>query len=367
MGKKWITLESWQKKKISHWFLFFTVTSLVFISVVCIHMNREKSSVFLEYSKTLENESYSEELKEKVSTNAVPVRVGTYVENIKAISLKECNFRTTFLVWFRWDGDAELDFQGDAFRIYNGLIHKKELLKDYHRDGVHYQQFRMDVTVSKSFNIARFPLGSQILKFYIEPNTYMADEVVIVPDKENSGVNQNLNISGYSLVRNDIAEHIIVYPNDMNQPDLTVPRVSSELVTILEINRSDWGLYMKCFIALFGTTVWVFIVLYVCANHKVNPLGTIPSALFGTVGNLMVGANLLPDMVQVGLVEYVNIFGIMIVLFGALSIININRIREYKANTDFAKLYGRVMFYTLLIICLFGQIVIPLSAHIWGM
>lgn len=366
MRKRWRELEPWQKKKISHWFLFFTITALVFIGAVCTHMNMEKSSVLIEYKNALENDEESIALKEKVSQNAVPVKVGTYVESIKAISFKECNFRTSFIVWFRWEGDAELDFQGDAFRIYNGLINKKELMQDYHKNGEHYQEFRMDVTVSKSFNIARFPLGSQILKFYIEPNTYMADEVVIVPDKENSGVNQNLSISGYSLVQNDVAEHIIVYPNDMNQPDLTEPRVSSELMTIMEVNRSDWGLYMKCFIALLGTTVWVFIVLYVCANHKVNPLGTIPSALFGTVGNLMIGANLLPDMVEVGLVEYVNIFGVMIVLFGALSIININRIREYKENTEFAKLYGRVMFYTLLVICLLGQTIIPISAYMWG-
>lgn len=365
MGKKWKELVPWQKKKITRWFLFFTITSLAFISIVCVSMNSEKNNVFIEYAETLENDAYSIDMKNRICQNAVPVKVGTYVENIKAISLKECNFRAGFLVWFRWEGDAELDFQGDAFRIYNGLINKKELLNDYHKNGIHYQEFRMDVTISKSFNIERFPLGSQILKFYIEPNIYRADEVVIVPDKENSGVNNSLDISGYTLVQSDIAEHIIVYPNDMGQPGLQEPKMSSELVTILEVNRDDWGLYMKCFIALFGTTVWVFIVLYVCANHKVNPLGTIPSALFGTVGNLMVGANLLPDMVQVGLIEYVNIFGIMIVLYGALSIININRIREYKENAEFAKLYGRVMFFTLLIICVAGQIMIPISAHIW--
>lgn len=363
---KWKELLPWQKKKLLHWFLFFTICATAFIGGVCIHMNLERSGTGIEYAAALANDADSEALKQQLSGQAAVVTAGTYVENVKEISLKNCNFRVSFLIWFKWEGHPELNFTGDEFRIYNAVINKKEVLHDYEKNGLHYQQMRMDATISKSFDIARFPLGSQVLKFYIEPNQYTVNEVVFVPDTANSGVNKNLHISGYELLRSDVAEHTIVYPNTMSNPKFEMPRTVSELVTVMEINRTDWGLYMKCFIALVGTTVWVFMVLYVCANHKVNPLGTIPAALFGTVGNLMVGANLLPDMVRIGLVEYVNLFGVMIVLAGALSIININRIREQKENSGFAKYYGRVMFYTLLVLCLAGQIIIPASAYMWG-
>lgn len=363
---KWRELKPWQKKKMIVWPSVYVLIAIIFIGFVICHMISEGSAAGEEYKLALANDGQSLALEQELSGEAVPVTTGTYVETIKEISLKNCNFRVSFIVWFKWAGEYELDFTGDQFRIYNGTINKKEVLADMVENGLHYQEFRIDATVSKSFNIARFPLGNQVLKFYVEPNEYTASEVILVPDRENSGVNQNLSISGYSLKRHDVGEHVIVYPNTMNHPEFTRPRTSSELVTVLEISHSNWGLYLKCFIALLGTTVWIFIVLYICANHMVNPLGTIPAALFGTIGNLMVGANLLPDVVQVGLVEYVNLYGTMIILAGALSIININRIREQEGGAEFARLYGRTLFFVLLVLCIAGQILMPVSANMWS-
>lgn len=362
---KWKQLEAWQKKKVAGWLTFYVIVATLFIGFVVVHMRAERNATADEYEAALANDENSAALEKKYSESAVKVSTGTYVESIKDISLKNCNYRVVFIIWFKWN-DAELDFLKDQFRVYNGVINKKEVIKDYHENGVNYQEFRLDVTVSKSFNITRFPLGSQVLKFYVEPNGYTADEMVFVPDTENSGVNKNLSISGYELVRHDVAEHTIAYPNTMNNPRFDGPRVTSEIVTVMEVQRSDWGLYLKCFIALVGTTTWMFIVLYVSAFHKVNPLGTIPAALFGTIGNLMVGANLLPDVVQMGLVEFVNFYGTLIILAGALVIININRIREHHGNNKFAKYFGKVMFFTLLILCLAGQIIMPISANMWG-
>lgn len=363
---KWNELQPWQKKKIIAWPLAYIMIAVIFIGFVTCHMSAEGSAAGREYEAALTNDTQSAALRDELATDAVSVTTGTYVETVKDISLKNCNFRIAFIVWFKWTGHDELDFTKDQFRIYNGVINKKETLADIVEEGVHYQEFRMDVTVSKSYNVARFPLGNQVLKFYVEPNTYTAGEVVLTADRENSGVNKNLNISGYELRRHEVAEHVIAYPNAMNHPEFSRPRVVSELVTVMEIGHSNWGLYLKCFIALLGTTVWIFIVLYVCANHMVNPLGTIPAALFGTIGNLMVGANLLPDVVQVGLVEYVNMYGAMIIFAGALSIININRIRERGEGGDFACFYGRTLFYVLLVLCVAGQILMPLSANMWG-
>ncbi|MEG0367574.1 MAG: hypothetical protein RR585_12110, partial [Coprobacillus sp.] len=222
-----------------------------------------------------------------------------------------------------------------------------------------------DVTVSKNFNISRFPLGGNILKFYIEPNEYTIDEVVFVPDVENSGVNKNLNIASYSLVRHNISENVISYPNTMNNPRFQNPRVTSEIATVIELERSDWGLYLKCFIALIGTSIWVFMAFYVCANHKVNALGMVPATLFGSIANLMVGANLLPDVVELGLVEFVNIFTVMIIIGCIFGIINTNRIRETSDHL-FEKYFGRFMFYTLLIIFLVGEVILPIAAIAWG-
>ena len=362
---KWHDMQKWQKKRLSIAFLTVLLVCTAYVSIAVISMMDEHSSIASAYDNTFKNADESLSLKESLGKDAVKVSSGTYVETLKEISLKNCNFRVSFIVWFKWTGNDDLDFTDNGFRIYNGVINKSEVMANSSENGIHYQELRVDATVSKSFNTSCFPLGSQVLKFYIEPNQYTVDEVIFEPDYENSGVNRNLSISGYDLVQHGIAEHVITYPNTMNYPGSERPRTTSEIVTVLEVSRSDLGLYVKCFIALIGTTVWILITLYVCANHAVNPLGTVPAALFGTIGNFMVGANLLPDVVEVGLVEFVNIYGTLIIFMGIISIICVNRIRETGGGKGFAKTFGRVMFYTILILCLAGQIAMPLAAYRW--
>ncbi|MEG2372511.1 MAG: hypothetical protein RSB36_06970, partial [Hydrogenoanaerobacterium sp.] len=178
----------------------------------------------------------------------------------------------------------------------------------------------------------------------------------------NSGVNPSMGISGYKLMRNTVGVVNYEYLNTQSDPVIGKAPVHSELVTALEINRSTWGLYVKCFIALFGTTTWVLITLFLNTYHKVDPLGMIPAALFGTVSNIMVGANLLPDALQLGLIEYVNIWGVMIILAVTFAIININRIRSKYEDKEFAVFYGRIMFYTILTLTVVGNVSLPLTA-----
>ena len=109
----------------------------------------------------------------------------------------------------------------------------------------------------------------------------------------------------------------------------------------------------------------MLITLFICTYHRVDPLSMIPAALFGTVTNIMVGANLLPDALQLGLLEFVNIFGIVTILAVAMTIININRIRNKYEDRDFASFYGRVMFYTILVLVVAGNIILPMSAYMF--
>ena len=63
-----------------------------------------------------------------------------------------------------------------------------------------------------------------------------------------------------------------------------------------------------------------------------------------------------------GLLEFVNLWGVMTILSVAVVIININRIRNKYEDKEFASFYGRIMFYTILILVVAGHIALPLSA-----
>lgn len=299
----------------------------------------------------------------RLSTNATEVSVGTYIENLKEVSLKNSNFRLEMMVWFNWQGDEALDMANN-FRVYKGLINKREVVKESYENGHCYQLVRMDVTITKNYWTKRFPLESHQLKVYLEPN-YTVDQVVITPDKEGSGYNSNLSIAGFDFVRMDTGVFDMKYNSTHGDPKYKDAAYTTEHVTEMEINRSNGGLYAKCFIALIGTITWVMITLFICTYHRVDPLSMIPAALFGTVTNIMVGASLVPDALDMGLLEFVNIWNIMMILMAAISIININRIRNKFEDREFARLFGRVMFYSVLCLVLVGNLVMPLCAYMF--
>lgn len=267
------------------------------------------------------------------------------------------------LIWFKWEGNDNLDM-AKHFRIYKGTINKTEVVKNYHENGVNYQAVRCDVSITKNYWNRRFPLESHQLRMYVE-SELPVDDVVFVNDRENSGINDSLGISGYDLRRNETGTTMVEYDNNHGDPEIPGGIINSEHITALELNRDSMGLYVKCFIALVGTITWVLITLFICTYHRVDPLSMIPAALFGTVTNIMVGANLLPDALQLGLLEFVNIFGIVTILAVAMTIININRIRNKYEDRDFASFYGRVMFYTILVLVVAGNIILPMSAYMF--
>ncbi|MEG2982469.1 MAG: hypothetical protein RR794_02295, partial [Raoultibacter sp.] len=116
------------------------------------------------------------------------------------------------------------------------------------------------------------------------------------------------------------------------------------------------------FIAMYGTTAWILLCLYICTNRRVDPLGMIGSAFFGAVSNIMIGANLVPDALKFGLLEYGNLFGVAIIIAGTAIVIGINYIRHERKDMAFAQFYGRIMLAVFVTIVVVGNLALPLSA-----
>lgn len=356
-----VVFQKWQIKKLVFWFVIFISIGGIYLSYATWSLYNDKVSEEYYWQNAMAEKPEDAEYIAKISKNATPVSVGTYVETLKEINMKSSSYRVVAKVWFRWDGDDELDMINN-FHVYNGTINKLTVTKDEVKNGQHYQLGTLDVTVFKNFWTKRFPLESHQLRFYIEPSETI-DRVVFEADTENCEVNPSLSIAGYKFVRASHTTHTNEYTTTYGEPGIEKAAVTSEFMTQIELNRDGLGLYVKCFIALLGTSLWVFITIFLCTYHKVDPLGMIPGALFGTVSNIMVGANLLPDALEIGLLEYVNVWGILTILAGAMLIININRIRTKYNDNKFATLYGRVLTGALVFIVTLGHILMPVAAY----
>lgn len=360
-------LEKWKKSRLAVSLILYLAISIVFLVMTCGYLlndNHEQAKAWTA-SKT-ENSQLNTTIEGIQKKNHTPVvTTGTYVENLKDVNIKENSFDMVMVVWFRWTGHDDLNMINN-FRIYKGTINSEETMYDtVNKNDVHYQKVRIDITVNKDYLTPRFPLESHQLKVYLEPNK-RCDQVMLKPDLEYSSVNSNLVVSGYKLTKNFISEIPIKYQNTQNDPALDNQKgnlsevITTEILTSVEIVRDGWGTYIKCFIALFATLVWVLIMLYLSTVHETDPLSMIPGAFFGAVSNILVGANLLPDALEMGLVEFVNIWGIFNILACSIMIISINSIRNRYDSRGFAKIYGRIMFVTTCAVTILGNLVLPL-------
>ena len=135
------------------------------------------------------------------------------------------------------------------------------------------------------------------------------------------------------------------------------------MLVAAQINREGAGLYLKCMIAMFGTLAWILMCMYIATFRRVNALSMVGSAFFGAVSNIMVGANLMPDALKLGLVEFVNLFGVAIIIGGTAVVISINTIRTEHDHDAFAKYYGRKMLAVFIVMILLGNILMPACSY----
>ncbi len=355
-------ISKWQVGKLLSLPLLYLVLGTLLLSTFCVTLYRDRQEMKAYWDNAFVDSPKDAALVAELSRDAVRVTCGTYIDKIDAISVKDSRFCAELLIWFRWTGDAALD-PFHHFRIYRGAINSQILVKESHTGAEHYQLARVNVTISKRFSTKRFPLDSQVLKIYIEA-TRPVQQMVFVADMKDSGLNKDLNISGYRYSRHNLAAVSYEYANAQGDPAMDGQTlVQSELVTALEIKRDGYGMYIKCFVALVGTLTWVIITLFICTFHHIDPLGMIPASLFGTVSNIIVGANLLPDAFDMGLLEYVNFWGIFTILAATVSVISINRLRAKRDDDAFAHLFGTVLFYITLVFAIVGNLLLPMIAH----
>lgn len=346
------------------------VVGIVFLVSTCTYLIDDKmaENYYWDHYTAPTNLELAEHAKEiSIESGATQVECGTYLENLESIDIVGGTYDAVWLVWFSWEGNEELDFT-DNFRIYKGVINDgMEVVKDYTaEDGSRYQRFRIHTTVSKVFMTPRYPLDSHQLRMYIEPD-YSVLKVNLKQSAFDDELNPNMSVGGYEIKRMNAGIEYVSYESDFDDPEVTAEGhvIKSEHMNQIEINRDGFGLYFRCFIALWATIVWCLIMLFAATRHKVDAFEFIPETLFGAAANILVGAALLPESEMLGLLEFGNVWGIFIIIAATISILVMNRERTHWRNDVFAERYGRIMLLSCGLLAIIGSVALPLSAYMF--
>src|SRR5260221_7759900 len=105
---------------------------------------------------------------ETVAPDTTPrtIVVGSYVNHVYGIDIKNNQYTVDFYVWFRWDGDDLKPL--DSFEVAGGRIVSKTGVEKKKIGAQNYTSARVIATITKFWDLKRYPLDGHTLTLEIE-------------------------------------------------------------------------------------------------------------------------------------------------------------------------------------------------------
>jgi hypothetical protein len=226
---------------------------------------------------------------------AVRAYVGIYVNQIPSIGLRENEFVVDFWIWFRWRSD-DLDPMA-TFEVANGRIDAKgEAFRKELPEG-HYAATRVTATITKFWDVSRFPLDNHVLEILIEDGDGEIDALVYVPDMENSGVSPQVRAPGYVVRQGTATVSEQRYQTNYGDTSLSTNNESvySRFVFAVPLEREGWGYFAKLFFGLFVATAIALTSFFIKPTEVDPRFGLSVGAIFAAVASEYVVSRVLPD------------------------------------------------------------------------
>lgn len=354
-----------KKKHFWRFALCFVVIASAFLIITCVLMINDKNAAEDEWDQITDGlVKYSKDDAAANTEGAVQVSTGVYIDNINTISIRNYSYDIQGVVWFRWRGDENLNPAGNI-QFYNCSKQQVTVTNKEQENGVNLQAAKFSLTMVQEFDTRRFPLESAILGI-----TYFSTlprSTMDLVDDGKSSMGPEITIPGYSCrdhkaIAYDSARQNL-YSSEASMKANSNPTMSFFML----LNRNSLGLYIKTVIALFITFLWSFLLVYVSANlwRIVILLTAFSGSIFGIVSNIMVGANLLPDPLDIGLVVLVNTYAIIIVMASSLTVMMTNHLYEKTEDAAYTAFFGNTMLKIIIAFTVLGNLVMPLSAYLF--
>jgi hypothetical protein len=223
------------------------------------------------------------------------VHVGVYVNQVPSIRLKENEYSVDFWVWFRWKSDAINPM--DSFELVNGRIDSKDEPYRAELPDGHYATTRVTATITKFWDVSRFPLDNHTLDIAIEDGDNEEFKLKYVADEQNSGTSPEVQVPGWE--RRPGKAGVAPHRYQTNYGDTSLPTnsesVYSRFVYRIPLERAGYGFFLKLFFGLFVATAISFMAFYIKPTDVDPRFGLGIGAIFAAVASEYVITSSLPD------------------------------------------------------------------------
>jgi hypothetical protein len=338
---------------------------IIFLSASVMNQNREQSveNHTMRMSPTGAERGKTPPEPLPATGNFNTVKVGTYIDDIDNLSIKDSSWNANFYIWYSWTGDANLDPSGKLLLV-DGTINKKELMEDYHdANGINYQRLRISAKFIKFFDTSRTPIEDHMLNIYVEDGSRDGTKLRYVAD-ETSNVSSRLKIPGFNITDNSNVVKTHVYKSSYGDPR-ALPgskKIFSQYIAAVQIKRIDFGFYFKIFLSLFAALLLALSSFFIKPSD-VAPRFALPTgAYFGAVANSYVVNSIMPPSGTFGLTDYVTGIGLF-TIFTSIAIALLSTYYIRKDDKEMSYVLDRTMFLVVGFSCVAANIIIPLCAR----
>lgn len=252
--------------------------------------------------------------------DAVLVTVGTYVQNITDLSLRDDRVAVDFYLWFRWQGHDDLA-PHESFELINGDIDSR-VVQDIHDvdlpgiGPVHFSQARVRAHLHVPWALDRFSLDRQSIPIRIEDSVETTDGLRYLPDTVNSAVRPGIRIPGYKLTGDHALVSKNIYATNFGDPALPndARSVYSQYEHRIEISRPGYAYFLKLFTTMFLSTLVVALAFLIHPESVEARVGLGVGALFSVVAANYVIAGQLPETGLITLADRINLISVATIL-----------------------------------------------------
>jgi hypothetical protein len=283
------------------------------------------------------------------------VSVGVYVVQLDDPSLKDSQFTTVFWVWFRWQGDKDLN-PIKKFEVVGGQVEGIENEDSVYAEepgGVHYQIAKVRATVTQDFDIRKFPIDEHTLRLSIEETFEGVSKLRYVADTKNTKLQESIVLAGLTIGKTEATAGSQTYTSTFGDPRVEGASGSAAEATYARFTLSIpvrrpgisypiklfWSLYLSVFVALLA--------------FNIKPIDLDPrfglgiGAVFAAMASAFVISSALPDGNQVTLADEVVMISIGFIVASVIqSIVSLRLFQAGKEKASFRLDVGSFVVFT---------------------
>ena len=348
------------------WTLAMVALNVLAVATLSTAMYRSRHDALRRHTErldplALESGLTKEETTIPADAHPVEVRVGMYVDRISALSLKDSTWTVDFFIWFRWRGDA-MNI-GEDFVVVDGTVDTRMKEAEFVVGDEQYVRYRATATITKFFDVTRFPLDDHLLTISIEDPEFQRNALLFVPD-EGSEVSSRAGVSAYRVALAGVAEKPHAYKTRRGDPRLPsdYKSIHSQFRLGISLSRHDWGFFFKLFQGLFAALAVAIAVFFIKPTHVDPRFGLGVGAFFAAAANAYVTSSLIPDTGVMTLADIINGVALVTIFLTVVQSIVSLHVFDNRSEEALSRTYDHFSFWLFAVGTIAFNVAVALAA-----